>query len=233
MKGALDELIASGEIQPTIAIMPDAPWSSRASYYVDSAYTGSRSGPHGRDGVHEGSDRARRLDVPDRGEPHGPRRRRLLDGRLRRDAVLARAPGPVRRGDRAQPGRVRPDPAERLQHARVRRVRARQEPLRRLDLQEAELSGRRSRRSRRRACRCRCSSPSATTSSRTRSRRTAIARPRLRGARPLQPGRARREPDRRAPRRRRRARLGRLGPDSSSRARSTSSSSSTRRRRPR
>ena len=43
MKGALDELIASGEIQPTIAIMPDAPWSSRASYYVDSAYTGSRS----------------------------------------------------------------------------------------------------------------------------------------------------------------------------------------------
>jgi enterochelin esterase-like enzyme len=44
MKGALDELIASGEIQPTIAIMPDAPWSTRASYYVDSAYTGADPG---------------------------------------------------------------------------------------------------------------------------------------------------------------------------------------------
>ena len=44
MKGALDELIASGEIQPTIAIMPDAPWSSRASYYVDSGYTGADPG---------------------------------------------------------------------------------------------------------------------------------------------------------------------------------------------
>lgn len=44
MKGALDALIASGEIQPTIAIMPDAPWSSRASYYVDSAYTGADPG---------------------------------------------------------------------------------------------------------------------------------------------------------------------------------------------
>ena len=44
MKGALDELIAAGEIQPTIAIMPDAPWSSRASYYVDSAYTGADPG---------------------------------------------------------------------------------------------------------------------------------------------------------------------------------------------
>ena len=44
MKGALDELIASGEIQPTIAIMPDAPWSSRASYYVDSEYTGAEPG---------------------------------------------------------------------------------------------------------------------------------------------------------------------------------------------
>ena len=44
MKGALDALIASGEIQPTIAIMPDAPWSSRASYYVDSGYTGADPG---------------------------------------------------------------------------------------------------------------------------------------------------------------------------------------------
>jgi enterochelin esterase-like enzyme len=44
MKGTLDELIASGEIPPAIAIMPDAPWSSRASYYVDSAYTGPDPG---------------------------------------------------------------------------------------------------------------------------------------------------------------------------------------------
>jgi enterochelin esterase-like enzyme len=44
MKGTLDELIAAGDIPPTIAIMPDAPWSSRASYYVDSAYTGADPG---------------------------------------------------------------------------------------------------------------------------------------------------------------------------------------------
>ena len=44
MKGELDELIGSGAIPPTIAIMPDAPWSSRASYYVDSAYTGADPG---------------------------------------------------------------------------------------------------------------------------------------------------------------------------------------------
>jgi enterochelin esterase-like enzyme len=44
MKGELDELIASGEIQPTIAVMPDAPWSSRGNYYVDSAYTGADPG---------------------------------------------------------------------------------------------------------------------------------------------------------------------------------------------
>jgi enterochelin esterase-like enzyme len=40
VKGKLDAMIADGRIPPTIAIMPDAPWSSRASYYVDSAYTG-------------------------------------------------------------------------------------------------------------------------------------------------------------------------------------------------
>ena len=42
--GELDELIANGDIPPTIAIMPDAPWSSRASYYVDSAYRGADPG---------------------------------------------------------------------------------------------------------------------------------------------------------------------------------------------
>jgi enterochelin esterase-like enzyme len=44
VKGKLDEMIADGTIPPTIAIMPDAPWSSRASYYVDSAYRGSDPG---------------------------------------------------------------------------------------------------------------------------------------------------------------------------------------------
>ena len=34
-------MIADGSIPPTIAIMPDAPWSQRASYYVDSQYKGS------------------------------------------------------------------------------------------------------------------------------------------------------------------------------------------------
>lgn len=37
-------MIGAGEIPPTIAIMPDAPWSSRASWYVDSAYKGSDPG---------------------------------------------------------------------------------------------------------------------------------------------------------------------------------------------
>ncbi|WP_329002587.1 alpha/beta hydrolase-fold protein [Kribbella sp. NBC_00709] len=44
MKSRLDELIGAGEIPPTIAIMPDAPWSSRAGWYVDSAYKGSDPG---------------------------------------------------------------------------------------------------------------------------------------------------------------------------------------------
>jgi enterochelin esterase-like enzyme len=44
VKGALDRMIADGSIPPTIAVMPDAPWSSRGSYYVDSAYTGADPG---------------------------------------------------------------------------------------------------------------------------------------------------------------------------------------------
>ncbi|MDQ0643485.1 alpha/beta hydrolase-fold protein [Microbacterium murale] len=42
--GDLDELIASGAIPPMIVIMPDAPWSGRGSYYVDSQYTGIAAG---------------------------------------------------------------------------------------------------------------------------------------------------------------------------------------------
>ncbi|MGW5193823.1 alpha/beta hydrolase-fold protein [Kribbella sp. NPDC004138] len=44
VKSRLDQLIGGGEIPPAIAIMPDAPWSSRASWYVDSAYTGTDPG---------------------------------------------------------------------------------------------------------------------------------------------------------------------------------------------
>src|SRR6185295_14591512 len=48
VKGKLDQLIADGAIPATIAIMPDAPWSTRASYYVDSQYKGSdRKGTNG------------------------------------------------------------------------------------------------------------------------------------------------------------------------------------------
>jgi enterochelin esterase-like enzyme len=44
VKDRLDQLIADGSIPATIAVMPDAPWSSRASYYVDSAYRGADPG---------------------------------------------------------------------------------------------------------------------------------------------------------------------------------------------
>lgn len=36
----LDTLIASGQIQPLIAVMPDAPWNDRGNWYTDSQYTG-------------------------------------------------------------------------------------------------------------------------------------------------------------------------------------------------
>jgi enterochelin esterase-like enzyme len=37
----LDELIAAGSIPPMVVVMPDAPWSERGNYYVDSQYTGA------------------------------------------------------------------------------------------------------------------------------------------------------------------------------------------------
>lgn len=43
----LDDLIASGEIQPLIAVMPDAPWNERGSWYTDSQYTGQDGGGPG------------------------------------------------------------------------------------------------------------------------------------------------------------------------------------------
>ncbi|MCS5732807.1 alpha/beta hydrolase [Herbiconiux daphne] len=42
--GDLDELIADGSIPPMIVVMPDAPWSDRGNYYVDSLYTGTAPG---------------------------------------------------------------------------------------------------------------------------------------------------------------------------------------------
>ena len=36
----LDELITAGVLPPLVALMPDAPWSHRASWYVDSLHTG-------------------------------------------------------------------------------------------------------------------------------------------------------------------------------------------------
>lgn len=42
--GDLDELIDAGIIPPVIVVMPDAPWSDRGNYYVDSEYRGSPRG---------------------------------------------------------------------------------------------------------------------------------------------------------------------------------------------
>jgi enterochelin esterase-like enzyme len=42
--GALDELIASGAVPRLVVVMPDAPWSERSGFYVDSLFTGSGTG---------------------------------------------------------------------------------------------------------------------------------------------------------------------------------------------
>ncbi len=38
VRDGLDAMIAAAEVPPLIAVMPDAPWSRRGSYYVDSAH---------------------------------------------------------------------------------------------------------------------------------------------------------------------------------------------------
>ncbi|GAA4021641.1 alpha/beta hydrolase-fold protein [Allokutzneria multivorans] len=43
VKPDLDRMIARGEIPPVLAVLPDAPWSSRGNYYVDSAHTSGRA----------------------------------------------------------------------------------------------------------------------------------------------------------------------------------------------
>ncbi|PZG08578.1 alpha/beta hydrolase-fold protein [Nonomuraea aridisoli] len=40
VKTVLDDLIAAERVPPVIAVMPDAPWSERGSWYVDSRYAG-------------------------------------------------------------------------------------------------------------------------------------------------------------------------------------------------
>lgn len=104
MKSTLDELIAAGEIQPTIAIMPDAPWSSRASYYVDSAYTGADPGRK----VETAFTKDLIAHVDGAFRTVANRCRRLFDGWVRRAPLFARTPRPVRGFDRAQPGGLRP-----------------------------------------------------------------------------------------------------------------------------
>jgi enterochelin esterase-like enzyme len=47
VKSDLDRLIAEGKIPPMIAVLPDAPYSKGASYYVDSAFAGSETVPAG------------------------------------------------------------------------------------------------------------------------------------------------------------------------------------------
>jgi enterochelin esterase-like enzyme len=44
VRTSLDQLIANSDIPPIIAILPDMPSSNRASYYVDSQYTGTLYG---------------------------------------------------------------------------------------------------------------------------------------------------------------------------------------------
>ncbi|MEV0716045.1 alpha/beta hydrolase-fold protein [Asanoa sp. NPDC050611] len=41
VKADLDRLISEGTVPPVIAVLPDAPWSTRGNYYVDSSYTGA------------------------------------------------------------------------------------------------------------------------------------------------------------------------------------------------
>jgi enterochelin esterase-like enzyme len=47
IKPDLDRLIRDGRIPPVIAVMPDAPSSKRAGFYIDSAFTGNEQLPAG------------------------------------------------------------------------------------------------------------------------------------------------------------------------------------------
>jgi len=47
VKSSLDQMIADGLIPPVVVIMPDAPWSDRGNYYVDSDFDGNAALPAG------------------------------------------------------------------------------------------------------------------------------------------------------------------------------------------
>ncbi|MGO1383327.1 MAG: alpha/beta hydrolase-fold protein [Arachnia sp.] len=47
VKSSLDQMIADGTIAPVVVIMPDAPWSDRGNYYVDSDFAGNGEIPAG------------------------------------------------------------------------------------------------------------------------------------------------------------------------------------------
>ena len=141
MQGTLDELIANGDIPPTIAIMPDAPWSSRASYYVDSAYRGADPGRPVETAftqdliAHVDSTYRTVASRNGRGVAgysmggYGAIRYSLAHPDLFGAAIVL------------SPAVYIPQWAARLQHARVRRVRQGQAPVRRAHLQAAQLSG--------------------------------------------------------------------------------------------
>lgn len=41
---ALDAMVERGDVPPLLVVMPDAPWQERASWYVDSVFTGEPAG---------------------------------------------------------------------------------------------------------------------------------------------------------------------------------------------
>ena len=99
----LDEL---AERRQRIMIAPDAPWSERAGYYVDSAYTTGRPVESALLDLVAAVD----ADLPTIARRESRARGRVLDGRGRRRSARAGASRPVRCGHRAEPCRLRPGP---------------------------------------------------------------------------------------------------------------------------
>ena len=171
IKADLDRLIADRVVPPVIAVLPDAPWSSRGSYYVDSAYTGDDPGRPvetalTRDLVTHVDGTYRTARAPER-----PADRRVLDGWRRGAAIRPGTSGPLGQRVGAQPGDLPAAAAGRLVGPRVRRVRLRGGALLRPGLRAAEYLGPAARPGPG-TPRCGCTSRSVTTSGPTRSRRT-------------------------------------------------------------
>ncbi|NHB85196.1 hypothetical protein G7085_12760 [Tessaracoccus sp. HDW20] len=139
--GDLDELIAAGDIQPIIAVMPDSPWNDRGNWYTDSAYTGpAASGP----GV--AVETALAVDLVD----HIDATFRTVDDREGRAVGGYSMGGRAPCGSRSHTRRTSPQvscsarrlhaaAAGRLVDPRLRRLRRRQRPLRCGALRGAEL----------------------------------------------------------------------------------------------